>query len=144
MAMCGIHALNNALGAHYFDPEDMEHAADTFIAENPDLGDERGQHLAPNGDYSIEVMMMALRTKAMAAFDRICWHMEGQRALSGADLVGCLGAVQNRRGTHWVALKCRNEQFVLLDSLRNGAQLLTEEELNVSLRRHPTYAIRLL
>ena len=67
----------------------MTHAAETFLFENPDLGDNMQDHLAPAGDYSIEVMSMVLRTKAMAEFGQLRWQMDIQRKTSVAALVQC-------------------------------------------------------
>ena len=79
---CGIHALNNALGFHCFGVEDMLHAAETFLFENPELGDRQQDHVAPEGDYSIEIMLMALRAKAMQDFGRLRWRMEDRQPRS--------------------------------------------------------------
>ena len=102
---CGIHALNNALGARHFQVSDLEQAVAAFLEENWELGDDANLHMGPGGDYSIEVLLMAMRTKAMQAFDRLCWEMSDRRALRIEDLHECLGAIQNRNGRHWVALK---------------------------------------
>ena len=140
---CGIHALNNALGARHFQVSDLEQAVAAFLEENWELGDDANLHMGPGGDYSIEVLLMAVRTKAMQAFDRLCWEMSDRRALRIEDLHECLGAIQNRNGRHWVALKrWGDSQFVYLDSLKDGPTLLSHTELEQSLQQHPTYPIR--
>ena len=140
---CGIHALNNALGARHFDVSDLEQAVAAFLEENWELGDDANLHMGPGGDYSIEVLLMAVRTKAMQAFDRLCWEMSDRRALRVEDLHECLGAIQNRNGRHWVALKrWGDNQFLYLDSLKDGPTLLCHTELEQSLQQHPTYSIR--
>ncbi|CAK9074946.1 unnamed protein product [Durusdinium trenchii] len=88
--------------------------------ENMDLGDAHDQHMGPGGNYSIEIMLMAIRTKAMQAFNRIVWHMSDQRAFSAGDLQDALGAVQNRGGQHWVAIRCSGSNFLYMDSLQEG------------------------
>ena len=138
---CGIHALNHALGGHFFNKEDLEHAATTFLQENWELGDNLAAHMGPGGDYSIEVLLMAVRTKSMQAFDRLCWHMSDQRALRCEDLEGCFGAIQNHGGQHWVALRrCQDGHFFHVDSLRRP-ELLTPAELEATLLEHPTFPI---
>ena len=102
---CGLHALNNALGSHYFDAVDMPRAAQAFLFENNELRDNIQDHLEPEGDYSIEIMSMALRTKAMQAFGQLRWEMDIQHAMTVEDLHGCIGAVVNLQGRHWVALR---------------------------------------
>ena len=44
-ATCGLHALNNAIGEDIFSANDLLFALDNFLAENADLGDERGDHV---------------------------------------------------------------------------------------------------
>ena len=140
---CGIHALNNALGARHFDVSDLEQAVAAFLEENWELGDDANLHMGPGGDYSIEVLLMAVRTKAMQAFDRLCWEMSDRRALRAEDLNECLGAIQNRNGRHWVALKHWGDSgFLYLDSMKDGPTLLSHAELEASLQQHPTYSIR--
>ena len=81
---CGIHALNNMLGFHLLSPEDMARAADAFIFENRELADNIQDHLAPAGDYSIEVMDMVLRTKAMEVYGQVVWEqLSGSWRIAG-------------------------------------------------------------
>lgn len=141
---CGIHALNNSLGFHLVNAQDMVYAADAFLFENQELADNVQDHLVPEGDYSIEVMSMVLRTKAMAAFGQLCWQMEDRRAMNIKDLEGCVGAVQHRNGRHWVALRPAEETFLLLDSLEEQPRDLTVGQLEEILSSHPTYAVRRL
>ena len=141
---CGIHALNNALGFHLVNAQDMVYAADAFLFENPELADNVQDHLRPQGDYSFEVMSMVLRTKAMEAFGQLRWQMEDRRARNIKDLEGCVGAVQHRSGRHWVALRRSRETFLFLDSLEAQPRDLTVGQLEEILSSHPTYAVRRL
>ncbi|CAE7243226.1 pfh1 [Symbiodinium sp. KB8] len=140
---CGIHALNNALGFHFIDARDMTRAADAFLFENQELYDNVQDHVAPEGDYSIEVMSMVLRTKAMEVFGQLRWEMDIQRAMTVRDLEGCVGAVQHRH-SHWVALRRTGEDFRYLDSLEAQPRDLTAGQLEEILSSHPTYGVRLL
>eukprot|EP00971_Amphidinium_carterae_P346788 6488477-Amphidinium_carterae.1 len=63
LGQCGLHALNNLIGEHLFTPMDMENAVEIFLAERPDLGDTRDDHISANGWYSSEVLATALRSK---------------------------------------------------------------------------------
>ena len=100
-------------------------------------------HAGAGGDYSIEVMMMALRSTAMARYDRVIWRMRDHRATCVADLEDCLGAVQNHLGRHWVALRRSGQSFLYLDSLSRDAhpRLLSAEEATATMVAHPTYAV---
>ena len=142
-ARCGQHALNNVLGFRCCSAEDMQHAAMTFLVENPDLEDDLSMHTTQDGDYSIEILITALRTTAMQRYDRVCWGMRDHRAMSAADLEGCLGAVQNLNGRHWVALRRSGHTFLYLDSLSREAhpRRLSAEEAEATMRAHPTYAV---
>ena len=141
---CGIHALNHVFGAPYFDVAAMEHAVASFLEENWEVGDEQQAHMGPGGDYSIEVLIMAARTRSMELFERVCWHMEDRRALEPEDLHNCIGAIQNHGGQHWTALRHWNGRTWCLDSLRRAPRVLSDFELAASMRQHPTFAICLI
>ena len=142
-ARCGQHALNNVLGFRCCNAEDMQHAAETFLFENSELHDDLDMHTSADGDYSIEVMMTALRSTAMARHGRVLWSMRHHRAMCVADLEGCLGAVQNHQGRHWVALRRFGQSFLYMDSLSRDAhpKRLSAEEADATMRAHPTYAV---
>ena len=114
---CRIHALNNMLGFHLVSPQDMTEAAEAFLFENRKLENNIQDHLAPAGDYLIEVLNMVLRTKAMQEYRQLCWEMSDRRAMMLRDLNNCVGAVVNLRGRHWVALRRVEDEFIYLDSL---------------------------
>ena len=99
-------------------------------------------HLEPEGDYSIEIMSMVLRTKAMEAFGQLRWQMDIQRAMTAEDLRGCIGAVVNLEGRHWVALRPLARRFLYLDSMEERPRELNDGELDSLLAAHPTYALR--
>ena len=130
------------LGSHYFDAVDMPRAAEAFLFENDELGDNIQDHLEPEGDYSIEIMSMVLRTKAMEAFGQLRWQMDIQRAMTAEDLRGCIGAVVNLEGRHWVALRPLARRFLYLDSMEERPRELNDGELDSLLAAHPTYALR--
>ena len=141
---CGIHALNNALGFRLVGPGDMTHAAEAFLFENRELADNMQDHVAPAGDYSIEVMGMVLRTKAMQDYGRLRWQMADRRAMEISDLHGCVGAIVNLLGRHWVAVRSLEGNFLYLDSLEAHPRPLTSEQLAAILLSHPTYAVNLI
>ena len=139
---CGLHALNNAIGFHCFDPCDMSFAADTFMAEDGfDLGDVIEDHVRDGGWYSSEVLATALRTTAMQKYDRIRWQMSLAPARHLADLAAALGAIQNRSNTHWIALRCYSGHLYELDSLQLTPRHVPHQSVPQLLAEHPTYCI---
>ena len=113
-----------------------------FFFENNELRDNIQDHLEPEGDYSIEIMSMALRTKAMQAFGQLRWEMDIQRAMTVEDLHGCIGAVVNLQGRRWVALRPLAQQFLYMDSLEERPRERSDGEVDALLAAHPTYALR--
>ena len=119
----------------------MPRAAQAFLFENKELGDSIQDHLEPEGGYSIAIMSMVLRTKAMEAFGQLCWQMDIQRAMTTDDLHGCIGAVVNQEGRHWVALRLVAQRFLYLDSMERPREW-SDEEVDALLAAHPTYGLR--
>ncbi|CAJ1362360.1 unnamed protein product, partial [Effrenium voratum] len=142
-ALCGLHALNNALGAKHFSSKDMVGAAELFLVENAELSDVLADHVdQENGWYSIETMCTALRAKSMQLFGKATWELSLEPVVSASQLVKATGAVQNREN-HWVAYKATTRgELLLLDSLQPAAQLIAEEEFLTQLASYPgTYLI---
>ncbi|OLP98797.1 ATP-dependent DNA helicase PIF1, partial [Symbiodinium microadriaticum] len=125
-------------------PENITHAAEAFLFENRELADNMQDHVAPAGDYSIEVMGMVLRTKAMQDYGRLRWQMADRRAMEISDMHGCVGAIVNLLGRHWVAVRSLEGNFLYLDSLEAHPRPLTSEQLAAILLSHPTYAVNLI
>ena len=125
------------------------HAAccrDLPLREPRILKDDLDTHASAGADYSIEVMMTAVRSTAMTRYGRVRWRMRDYQAMDVADLDDCLGAVQNHRGRHWVALRRKGESFLYLDSLSPDARprQIPEEEMVERMLAYPTYAVELL
>ena len=142
-ALCGLHALNNALGAKHFSSKDMVGAAELFLVENAELSDVLADHVdQENGWYSIETMCTALRAKSMQLFGKATWELSLEPVVSASQLVKATGAVQNREN-HWVAYKATTRgELLLLDSLQPAVQLIAEEEFLTQLASYPgTYLI---
>ncbi|CAJ1367210.1 unnamed protein product [Effrenium voratum] len=142
-ALCGLHALHNALGAKHFSSKDMVGAAELFLVENAELSDVLADHVdQENGWYSIETMCAALRAKSMQQFGKATWELSLEPVVSASQLVKATGAVQNREN-HWVAYKATTRgELLLLDSLQPAAQLIAEEEFLTQLASYPgTYLI---
>ena len=143
-ALCGMHALNNALGQAIFTETDMDLAVQILLDEGgADRGEVREDHMAPGGYFSSEVLAQVLQSKAMAAFDRVRWEMRLEPVTCLEHLHVAAGAVQNRANAHWVAYRCIENKILRLDSLATSPVQLTEEQLLEDLHRYPsTYAIR--
>ena len=137
-----MHALNNALGQPFFDAADMQFAAETFMAEDGfEIGDALSDHVRAHGWYSSEVLATALRTAAMHKYDRLRWQLHLAPARTRHDVEACVGALQNRTNTHWVALCSLNDGIYEFDSLCSAPKLLSEESLLHLLHVHPAYCI---
>ena len=120
------------------------HAAccrDLPLREPRILKDDLDTHASAGGDYSIEVMMTAVRSTARTRYGRVCWRMRDYRAMDMADLDDCLGA-----GKHWVALRRKDDSFLYLDSLSPDAhpRQSPEEEMVDRMLTYPTCAVELL
>ena len=129
-ARCGMHALNNALGEDFADPEGLLKACHNFIVEAAvdDIHWEVSDHVEPGGWYSSEVMANALRTISMERFDRVTFHMELQPLCeSPAELHAARGAIVSV-DRHWVALRSISGEVWRLDSLDAEPECLTNEQ----------------
>jgi hypothetical protein len=127
LARCGLHALNNAIGAEFFTAEDMTFACTAYIAEarfegNPER---RADHEAPSGWYSEAVLAHVIRWKiAQFALGRhaamrldvnnpLRTTLPSARRIFADQTVGVL---VNKDQVHWVAFKCVAGEIWLLDS----------------------------
>jgi len=141
---CGMHALNNVLGEHFFSREDMSHALTVFLDENDSLGDAREDHEGEGGWYSVEVMATALKSTCMAKLNRVVFELSLQ-ALSGSphaiDNEEVIGAIVNRDGRHWYALRREGKSIWKLDSLDPAPVLLTWEGYVALVRQHTAYPV---
>lgn len=140
-----MHALNNAVGEHCFEADDMDFAAQVYMSEDGwEIGDGLADHVGAAGWYSSEVLATALRTKAMAVYDRIKWTLELAPLRRSDELQTCLGAIQNRGSVHWASFRCFGDVIYELDSMSAIPKAITQGSFEAMLRLHPTYPIRLL
>ena len=143
-ALCGMHALNNALGGAVFTETDMKEAVQILLEEG---GEERGEvaqdHMAADGYYSSEVLAQVIQSKALAAFNRIRWEMVLQPVTTKHELEAAVGLVQNRDNAHWVAYRFFNNSIFRIDSTTRSPEQLTDQAFLHDLARYPnTFAIR--
>ena len=102
--MCGVHALNNAIGFCFCTPKDLSQACDAYLSELP--FETRDMHEAPTGWYSSEVMCKSLQITGDWK-GRFEWGLQPLHVdpaiLQGEDVVGAV--VNLRIEKHWVALR---------------------------------------
>ena len=86
-ALCGLHALNNALGAEKFNRDQLTAACNLYLQESEDMEAARSEHIGPGGAtmlfaskcqkssikrispgwYSVQVLYTALFAAGLAA-----------------------------------------------------------------------------
>ena len=140
LARCGMHALNNALGARVHTAADMHRACDVFLQESEREGNpqEREDHEAPNGWFSYHVMTKALTNTAMTHMSRVMYVMDEQPLHAQPNRIHhSKGAIVNIDDSHWVALRAVAGQVWLLDSLKPAPTLLTQDQYVNFVRVHP-------
>ena len=144
-ARCGMHALNNVVGEAIFTTDDMSHAIDVFLEENADLADDRSAHERPGGWYSVEVMATALRSTFMAKRGRIMYELRLEALHASPymiDVQEVVGAIVNRAGQHWFALRREGASIWKLDSMQRGPVQLSRAEYLALVQTHIAYPIK--
>jgi hypothetical protein len=125
LARCGLHALNNAMGIAFLDPEDMDRALEVYLNENYIEGniEDPQIHISQTGWFSEAVMATALRVKhnlfKLNLDDPIQDNIDSMHRIF-SDLV--LGVVVNIDNRHWIAYRCVDEQIWKLDSAKTPAR----------------------
>jgi hypothetical protein len=152
-AMCGMHALNNAVGRRWQTAEDMEVACEEFLRERRfDFGMVEGlmtaedkklealelsRHARQDGWYSDEIIAKAVVTTSMRREGRVEFDMRIQPLSTRPHMLhAARGAVVNIEGRHWVALRSVAGQVWLLDSLLSEPQPLQDYEAFVRKHKH--------
>ena len=143
-AMCGRSAINNGIGFCFCTSKDLMHACEDYLQEHP--YDTRDMHEADTGWFSSEVMARSLLMTGDWK-GRFEWGLQplhvDPTVLQSDDVAGAV--VNLRVEKHWVALRFFEEEFWLLDSLREP-KLLTPLEYRFYVRRHrdayPIYRVQ--
>ncbi len=127
-ARCGLHALNNAIGASFLNAEDMTRACVDYLVEMSREGsvETRTDHHRPTGWYSEAVMSFVLRWKiarhelgSMAKLKMDVNNPVQPNEVSAARIyeANTLGVVVNHNQAHWITFKLEAGQIWLLDSM---------------------------
>ena len=122
--LCGLHALNHAVGFRAFAEADMEAAVEIILDEASAAAhaagvaseERRGNHVHPGGDYSEQVLAGALLARGGWVFDQVPLkhHARGYETIWDVGVVGALVHIPG----HWLALRSEEEDLWLVDSLQ--------------------------
>ena len=118
--LCGMHALNNAIGQPLHRREDMQQACDEYIlrAHQEGLPEVRAMHERFSGWYSSEVMALAVTQTPLVRLGRVQHIMQLEPLfVNPVAIQSSIGAVVNIGNIHWVALRWVHGSVWLLDSL---------------------------
>ena len=143
-AMCGMHALNNAVGRKWQTPEDMNAACDEYLRASQQEGssEDARDHVASNGWFSSEVLACAVTSTSLRRAGHVEYVMNLEPLhVKPERLHSAIGAVVNVGGSHWVALRSIRGQIWRLDSLAGAPQSLSDREYTSFVSRHPSFAI---
>ena len=144
-AKCARHALNNAIGSPLFDDFEMDKACALFVAEStvpsheggPISLEQREDHQAEGGWYSIEVMAYALRRTMMFELlpEPVGITIRLRDSIVDPQYAG-LVVHQAWPQKHWVAIRYIDEKIWLLDSL-GKPRALNKVEYHRFVTGHP-------
>ena len=127
-AHCGMHALNNSLGAPLLTPQTMRTAAATYLRQLEGIDDAAGEHIRAGGWYPIQVLYTALFDQGYV----LDFHNLVQ---SMAKAHGAVGLIQTSGNRRWVAYRWGGDgKIYLLDSMQPGLG----QEFLASVARHAT------
>ena len=128
--MCGVHALNHAVGFPQVCSQDLDEAVDVAVAEAHACAAEVGEkceeagwmHIEKGRYYSEQAMAGALNKHGVWKLDQTPLKLQehGVATLWQSDVVG---AIVHLPG-HWVALRREGDAVWWLDSLRPGPDFL--------------------
>ena len=138
-AMCGMHALNNAMGFPYHSASDMEHALMTYLADAnfEGLPEEEDDHAAPGGWFSSEVLAFAMRSTPLRRGAPIEYVLTLEVLKREPHLIHhCVGVVVNQPNTHWVALRSIEGSVWLIDSNAPAPRLLSLDQYIAFINRY--------
>jgi hypothetical protein len=127
---CGIHALNNIIGMHLFEFDNVRNAA---VVAAADLGERPTRHVSNRGDFSAAALGYALRIETCYRLDQ--WRLEWPFVWN-ADTIGLLVHRGAHLNGHWVAVRSEGGRYWYLDSLLDAPRRISWLDLR-SLVKEP-------
>ncbi|KAI8820550.1 Josephin-domain-containing protein [Fimicolochytrium jonesii] len=125
LALCGLHALNNALQGQYFTQTTMTAFAQELDAAEASLTGtvpaDPSHNWAAQGDFSVQVLDRAVRSLGL--------QMNRWQHQSGTDPVHDSGAIVVHSRAHWMAFRRINGSWFNLDSLLPQPVSMTNGDL---------------
>lgn len=139
--LCGQHALNNLVQANVFEPAalaDIAHQLDqmelNFMAQNNEGGvrskdylnrvAEGSGNVDPSGNFSIEVLRAALRSK----YDLDLPNVMAKSVSNFGDVTEMEGFICNK-DSHWFAIRLINGRFWNLNSMKERPETISHFKL---------------
>jgi hypothetical protein len=152
-AMCGMHALNNAVGRRWQSSEDMKFACEEFLRERRfecGMVDalmtaddkkkealELSRHAREDGWYSDEIIAKAVVSTSLRREGRVEFELSLRPLCDNPRMIhAAQGAVVNIDERHWVALRSVAGRVWLLDSLQIEPRPLANYEAYVRKHKH--------
>ena len=146
--LCGMHALNNALGLPFLTQDVMTVACTEYLSEAAAEGnpEDRTLHESPHaGWYSEAVMAFALRWQEnLFSFDLDSPILPDDETLLRIFEADPAGIVVNENGQHWSCFKVYDENIWFLDSLREPVHVSFDSYVAFLRRYRRAYAVRKL
>ena len=139
---CGMHALNNALGAAFHTPESMSSAINVYLetARHKGLPEVRAMHKKPNGWYSKEVLAQALTTistRRPGVVGYVGYVLDLEPLFHNPEKIKIsVGSVININNSYWVALRWMHDRVWLLDAEEKRPILLTWQSYTMFIHVH--------
>ena len=122
-ARCGLHALNNAMGEKMFTREDLANVATDIVNDNPNVVSHSELEL-PSGWYHISVLEEVLKSKG---------YLMERLSDTDPNILDHFIGVIICKGGHYMALRKNEDEFILLDSMKNGATQITALDVEMYL-----------
>ena len=136
---CGMHALNNALGAAFHTPESMSSAINAYLetARHKGLLEIRAMHKKSNGWYSKEVLAQALTTISIGRPGVGGYVLDLEPLFHNPEKIKIsVGSVININNSYWVALRWMHDRVWLLDAEEKSPILLTWQSYTMFIHVH--------
>jgi hypothetical protein len=132
-ARCGLHCLNNLVGAPQFTTDDLRVACNSVLV---DTGELEGDHRLGNGWYSHSVLARAMDLYMPPTFRMLTAPLLPSGWLSLQENQSVIGAAVNINNNHWAALAKHSNMVWFVDS-EYAPVVIDSDDLAEILKRHP-------